>query len=257
VKVKALLYCGDHASTINGKFDLIMAMPPLNVGDASAGVRRFRGVRSYYDSMPEPAYQAMIRTFVGDWVPQHLKPGGRLIIHHKSRRKNKRLITPHEFLTGSSTMVLQEEYHLVRSTTHNKNPITAWPCHDYLLVFCRSCDYESDFDFYRQNSDELGNSLGPSQRNWWTISFAGCKRIGSQHDGPMPNALAYRCIKKYCPPGGTVCDPYMGIGTTMVVSLELGRSFVGSELKRAFYEETAQRLRSLIASRDLRVKTNL
>jgi DNA modification methylase len=39
----------------------------------------------------------------------------------------------------------------------------------------------------------------------------------------MPPALAERCIKAGCPPGGTVLDPFAGSGTTLAAARKLGR----------------------------------
>jgi len=58
----------------------------------------------------------------------------------------------------------------------------------------------------------------------------------------MPKALARRCILAGCPAGGTVLDPFAGTGTTGVVALEEGRSFLGIELSSAYHEIGRSRL---------------
>jgi DNA modification methylase len=50
------------------------------------------------------------------------------------------------------------------------------------------------------------------------------------HFACMPPALAERCIKAGCPPGGTVLDPFAGSGTTLAAARKLGRKSVGIEL---------------------------
>jgi len=78
---------------------------------------------------------------------------------------------------------------------------------------------------------------GANLRSVWTISpqpFRGA------HFATFPEALAERCVLSGCPEGGIVLDPFAGSGTTGVVALKHGRSFVGVELNPA-YAEIAQR----------------
>lgn len=50
------------------------------------------------------------------------------------------------------------------------------------------------------------------------------------HPARWPYKLAWDIIVCFCPPGGLVCDPFVGAGTTLVAALELGRRFVGGDL---------------------------
>jgi DNA modification methylase len=51
------------------------------------------------------------------------------------------------------------------------------------------------------------------------------------HPGKMLPELARRITAEYAPPGGLVCDPLCGIGTTLVEAATLGRRSVGVELE--------------------------
>ena len=62
------------------------------------------------------------------------------------------------------------------------------------------------------------------------------------HFATMPEALAERCILAGCPVGGTVLDPFTGSGTTGVVAVRHGRSFVGIELNPAYAEMARKRI---------------
>jgi DNA modification methylase len=52
----------------------------------------------------------------------------------------------------------------------------------------------------------------------------------------MPPALAERCIKAGCRPGGVVLDPFCGSGTTGMVALKHGRRFVGIDLAAKYLD---------------------
>lgn len=59
-----------------------------------------------------------------------------------------------------------------------------------------------------------------------------------KHVCPLQLEVIRRCIKLYSSPGATVLDPYMGIGSTAVVAIELGRKAVGFELKESYHRQS-------------------
>lgn len=60
------------------------------------------------------------------------------------------------------------------------------------------------------------------------------------HPGRTPLLLAEWWVRYISPEGGTVCDPFMGSGTTGLAALKRGRKFVGIE-RDAGYFATAER----------------
>jgi DNA modification methylase len=84
-----------------------------------------------------------------------------------------------------------------------------------------------------------------NRRSVWTVAthpYAGA------HFATFPPKLIEPCILAGCPEGGTVLDPFAGAGTTGMVALRHGRSFVGIELSAEYAQlardriETDQRL---------------
>lgn len=75
----------------------------------------------------------------------------------------------------------------------------------------------------------------------------GWKQAGDDDDEkhvcPLQLEVIRRCIKLYSSPGDTVLDPYMGIGSTAVVAIELGRNAVGFELKESYYQQSLRHVR--------------
>lgn len=51
----------------------------------------------------------------------------------------------------------------------------------------------------------------------------------TDHPTQKPEKLIARLILASCPPGGVVLDPFLGSGTTSVVSKKLGRQYIGIE----------------------------
>jgi hypothetical protein len=54
--------------------------------------------------------------------------------------------------------------------------------------------------------------------------------VQAGHPARWPYKLARDIVLCFCPPGGLVCDPFLGAGTTMIAALEEGRRFIGGDL---------------------------
>lgn len=63
------------------------------------------------------------------------------------------------------------------------------------------------------------------------------------HLAPFPAELVDQCLRCGCPPGGAVLDPFMGSGTTLLVSLRKGMRCFGIDIKPQFCEFVAARIR--------------
>lgn len=58
-------------------------------------------------------------------------------------------------------------------------------------------------------------------------------RLSHENEAPFPESLAEFLVRSFCPPGGVVCDPFSGSGTTGAVALHFGRRFVGCDLRES------------------------
>ena len=72
-----------------------------------------------------------------------------------------------------------------------------------------------------------------------TLKRGVCSKCGSfeqwaSHFSSFPIMLPKIAISMGCPPGGTVLDPFMGTGTTLVAARELGMKGVGIELSEDY-----------------------
>jgi len=57
--------------------------------------------------------------------------------------------------------------------------------------------------------------------------------------------LIVPCIKAGCPIGGIVLDPFMGAGTTALVSRKLDRNYVGFELNPEYKNIAIKRIQDV------------
>ena len=80
---------------------------------------------------------------------------------------------------------------------------------------------------------------GRNKRNVWTISTT---PYPGAHFATFPPKLVEPMILAGCPEGGTVLDPFLGSGTTLMVADWRGRNGVGVELNRGYAEMAKNRI---------------
>jgi len=66
-----------------------------------------------------------------------------------------------------------------------------------------------------------------------------------KHICPLQLEVIRRGVKLWSNPGDTVLSPFMGIGSEGYVALEMGRKFVGAELKRSYFDQASRNLESV------------
>lgn len=72
-----------------------------------------------------------------------------------------------------------------------------------------------------------------------------------RHICPLQLEVIRRALRLWSKPGDTVLSPFAGIGSEGYVALQLGRRFVGIELKRSYWEQARRNLAAATAQKNL------
>lgn len=67
-------------------------------------------------------------------------------------------------------------------------------------------------------------------------------KIAHQNEAPFPLSLAEVFIKSFCPPGGTVLDPFAGSGTVMHAAEIHGRNSINIDIRKSQIQLMKERL---------------
>lgn len=99
-------------------------------------------------------------------------------------------------------------------------------------------------DESRESSNKFQNPLPEMRikRTTWDIATKGYK---GAHFAVFPEELIETPIRASCPPGGVVLDPFMGSGTTALVTLQTMRQFIGFEINPNYCKIAEDRIRDI------------
>jgi DNA modification methylase len=118
---------------------------------------------------------------------------------------------------------------------------------------------------YKRNGGEFIDRI-PSQpeKDWFTSEIGGASRFfycakaskkergeGNTHPTVKPISLMQYLINLVTPLKGTVCDPFLGSGTTGVACLNTNRNFIGFELDEKYFNIAQERISKHQASLNL------
>lgn len=197
--------------------DLIVTDPPYNIG--------FK-YNEYNDSMGDEEYKNMLAEFKGFPVA---------IIHYP-----------------------EEMMRYVVPTLGIPNEVCAW-CYNLNLPrqFRLINFYNIDVDFnkvkqpYKNPNDKRikklieAGSKGTRIYDWFS-DIQIVKNISKEktsHPCPVPVALMERILLLTTDEGDTVCDPFMGSGTTALACIKTNRNYIGFEINKEYCEIADERIK--------------
>jgi DNA modification methylase len=122
---------------------------------------------------------------------------------------------------------------IIGISTHNKEPSLLCPVYEEATIF-----KVPGFNPYYNNKI---SEIFATTNN--VVPFPPIHtKDPNRHSAPFSLHFAREQILRWCPPGGLVCDPYSGGGTTMLACCYEKRGFIGSELIKGNCKKSRERI---------------
>jgi modification methylase len=217
----------------DNSIDTIIFSPPYNKKGLREGVKTSTNIWNkanidyvaYDDNMPEDEYQDWQIRIV-DECYRIVKPQGSIFYQHKIRNWDRKGSHPMSWLCKTQAQFYQEiVWH--RKSTVSIDKRYLFNTTERIYWFCKNKPA-----IYKEQVDESFRS------DVWAISPE--KQQG--HPAPFPEQLVENCILLTTQPGDLVYDPFLGSGTTAVVSERLGRVWQGTEIDPVYIQLAEDRL---------------
>lgn len=242
-----LVICGDGTDLATWRkligdrlVDAIVTSPPYNQKidtfrpsgmHKEGGWVKKVGSKAYADDLPESEYQQQQRAALDVWH-QIIRDRGSLFYNHKNRYRDKRVVTPWEWLPGP--FKVRQEIIWKRAGSVTQNARMFLPSDERIWWLYRGDDFTFD------DSTEI--------KTWSTV-WDIANETNKEHPVAFPVKLPARCIRACTGEGMVVADPYLGSGTTIIAAEQLGRRCVGTEINPAFVDVIVRRWQKLTGRR--------
>lgn len=247
--------------------DVVVTSPPYNIGIEY----------SYYrDARPRDEYLKWIEE-VGVATKATLSDEGSFFVNVGGIPKDPWL--PFDIANSlRKEFVLQNVFHWIKAIAIMKKDVGEYPsitediapghykpiggrrfvndCHEYVFQFTKRGDVELDRLAvgvpYQDKSNigrwESANRDLRCRGNTWFIPYRTIRdrRLQRPHPAAFPIALPEMCMKIHgLDRIKRVMDPFMGIGTTAIASMNLNKRCTGFEVDRKYLREASLRIRKI------------
>lgn len=147
---------------------------------------------------------------------------------------------------------------LLHKTVRNNAAMSRQGIPDYLVTMRAPGDAEPEdrvkhgedypVDKWQKVASPVWMDIDPSD----TLQFRSAREHDDErHICPLQLEVIRRGVELWTNPGDVVLSPFMGIGSEGYVSLQMGRRFVGAELKASYFDQAARNLEAALAQAGL------
>lgn len=78
---------------------------------------------------------------------------------------------------------------------------------------------------------------------WNYVTCGDGSRLKHQHPATFPDKIPFDLIKCFCPKNGTVVDPFVGSGTTVLAAIELEKNYIGIDISKEYCDLAKKRIK--------------
>lgn len=238
MSTRTLLRCGDSRKLLRelppSSVDIILTDPPYNIGKYSTG-------------NIELPWRSTINNDVADWDQKDFFPEE---WEGEFRRVLKR--TGNLFIFTSYNLI--GRWHSCLDPYFDTTQIFIWhktnpPPKVFKTGFLNSCE----MIFCCWNKGHTWNFSKQSEMHNFIESpiCMGAERLRNPHHPTQkPVRVLSRLIEIASNKGDVVLDPFMGVGSTGVAALSIGRKFIGFELDNEYFDAANKRMSKGVKNED-------
>lgn len=211
----------------------IITSPPYNkkglIGKVKPGNQVWKkfniDYNSYGDDLSEKDYHKWMIDVLNE-MKRIIKTDGSIFFNHKPRRHKNKVYLPTDFISQSDLDV----YQLIiwnRLSSPNIRKDMLLPCTEHIYWLTKGKP-----KVFKEN---IGKEF---QSEVWVIN----PDRNTKHPAPFPQKLVETCIQLTTEEGDLCFDPFLGSGTSAIVSKRLNREFIGIEIDEKYMNLTKELL---------------
>jgi DNA modification methylase len=254
VKNKIICASSENMKEISdGTIDLIVTSPPYNINIKYGNKWENRKVKNsksikYQDNLSEDEYREFLSKVAKECI-RVLKPDGTLFFNMKNRLIDDQIVPPFWILEifkdlflkniiiwnfdwgGATSKRFSSRYEYIFFYAKDKKKWT-FNLDDVSIpsVNFRPDRYKTQF----KNPSDV-----------WKIPLVSGNSVErTDHPAQYPEKLIERIILAGSNEGDLILDPFMGSGTTAIVSKKLNRNYVGYEINKEYIQITEKRMQN-------------
>jgi site-specific DNA-methyltransferase (adenine-specific) len=207
----------------------IVTSPPYNkkglIGKVKPGNQVWKKFNidydSYGDDLSEKDYSQWMINVLNE-MKRIIKPDGSIFFNHKPRRHKNKVHLPTDFISKSDL----DLYQLIiwnRLSSPNIRKDVLLPCTEHIYWLTKGKP-----KVLKENIDKKFHS------EVWTIN----PDRNTKHPAPFPQLLVENCVLLTTELNDLCLDPFLGSGTSAIVSKKHGRNFIGIEIDQKYMDQT-------------------
>ena len=211
----------------------IITSPPYNkkglIGKVKPGNQVWKkfniDYNSYGDDLSEEDYKKWMVDVLNE-MKRIIKPDGSIFFNHKPRRRQNKVHLPTDFISQSDLDI----YQLIiwnRLSSPNIRKDVLLPCTEHIYWLTKGKPKVFKENIGKEFHSEV-----------WVIN----PDRNTKHPAPFPKKLVENCMLLTTEEGDMCLDPFLGSGTSAIISKKLNRDFIGIEIDEKYVNLTKELL---------------
>ncbi len=174
-----------------------------------------------------------------------LKDDGNMFVNVNTLTKNKEMVLIQEDIIRHMQSIgfILKDIIMWNKPSGIPNKYGLSDRYEYIMWFVKNIDSHKVYNVELPR-DYLVKDIHSNGNMWLMFRKAGNIAKKLDHPAIYPNQLVERCVLLTTKQGDTVLDPFLGSGTSLIATMNLGRSFIGFEINKNYEEVIQHRIKN-------------